>query len=193
MLVLLRHERRGPTFEVHCRQLEHVSPEQTQLFYKHGSGWQWIQSTPYALSRHEVDGLDNYVSRYTLFYLSEIVNDGSWLGQDFAEAKRNVEVSVASEPFVFEFNRSLQDPLMWLALRLWAANRLLMKGWEISGEQTLGMCNVTDVSSYLFDTILAPRVLQNQLDRNIELYIAKTELELLKALQNAMLQIQPHT
>lgn len=86
IFVLLHHERRGPTFEVYCRQSEPVSPEQTQLFYKHGSGWQWIQSTPYALSRHEVDKLDNYVSRYTIFYLSEIVNDGSWLGQVFAEA-----------------------------------------------------------------------------------------------------------
>lgn len=81
---------------------------------------------------------------------------------------------------------------MWLALRFWAANRLLMKGWEISGQQTLGMCNVTDVSSYLIDTIPAPRVLQNRLDLNLELYIAKTELQLLKALQNAMLQTRPH-
>ena len=82
---------------------------------------------------------------------------------------------------------------MWLALKFWAANRLLMKGWEISGHKTLGMCRVTDVGSYLFDTIPAPRVLQNQLDRNLELYIARIELAFLKALQNAMLRAREHT
>lgn len=81
---------------------------------------------------------------------------------------------------------------MWLALKLWAANRLLMKGWEIGGHETLGMSRVADVGSYLFDTIPAPRVLQNQLDRNLELYIARTELTFLKALQDAMLRAREH-
>ena len=81
---------------------------------------------------------------------------------------------------------------MVLALKLWAANRLLMKGWSMSGHETLGMCRVTDLGSYLFYTIPAPRVLQNQLDRNLELYMARTELTFLKALQNAMLRVRKH-
>lgn len=80
---------------------------------------------------------------------------------------------------------------MWLALRLWAANRLLMKEWEIGGPETLGMCKVTDSSSCLFDTIPAPRVILNQLDRNLELYIATTGPEFLRALQNATLRKGP--
>jgi hypothetical protein len=62
-----------------------------------------------------------------------------------------------------------------------------MKGWEIGGSDTLEMCRVTDERSYLFNTILAPRVLQNQLDRNLELYITGNEIKFLKALQNTIL------
>ena len=96
MNVLLRHEGEGPTLEVRCRQFEAMSPEQTRLFYKHGSGWNWIESTPYALSRHEVEDLDTYVSKYTVFYLTQVANDGSWLGQVFAEAQSNAQVSTTS-------------------------------------------------------------------------------------------------
>ena len=81
-----------------------------------------------------------------------------------------------------------QDPLMWLVLKLCAANRLLMKGWENGGLDTLGMGRVTDENPCLFNTVPAPRVVQNQLDRNLELYLAGAEIKFLKALQNAMLQ-----
>lgn len=94
--VLLCHEVEGPTLEVRCRQFAAMSSEQTRLFYKHGSGWNWIESTPYALSRHEVENLDEYVSEYTIFYLTQVVNDGSWLGQVFAEAQRHLQVSATS-------------------------------------------------------------------------------------------------
>lgn len=50
---------------------------------------------------------------------------------------------------------------MWLALKLWAANRLFMKGWQLLGHNTLGMCRVIDETSCLSNTIPAPRVLQN--------------------------------
>ena len=190
--MLLCHEREGPIFKICCRQFEAASPEQTRLYYKHGSGWEWIQSTPFALVRHEVDGLDDYVSGYTKLYLTKLVKQGSLLSQIFAEAERNMTVSAAPVGIHYQAKISLfQDPLMWLALRLWAANHLLMKGWEIVGRETLGMSKVTDKSSCLFGTIPAPRVLQNQLDRNLELYIARTELEFLRVLQNAMLKTRP--
>ena len=62
----------------------------------------------------------------------------------------------------------------------------------MSGQNILGMSRVADVSSYLFDTIPAPRVLQNHLDRNLELHIARIELAFHKALQNAMLRAREH-
>ena len=63
-----------------------------------------------------------------------------------------------------------------------------MKGWEISGEDKLEMTTVDDIRSPLHGTVPAPRVLQNQLDRNLELYIMKKEADLLKAVQSGMLR-----
>jgi len=73
-----------------------------------------------------------------------------------------------------------------LALRLWAANRLLMKGWQICGHEYLGMDIVDNIESPLHGTIPVSRVLQNQLDHLLELEIVQTERLLLKNLQKAM-------
>jgi hypothetical protein len=90
--VILRHEQTGPAIEVICRQFQADSPEQTCLFYKDGSGWNWIQTTPYALLTHRIE-LDAYLSAYTMFYLEEAVNNGSWLSRVFEVAKRHIKVS----------------------------------------------------------------------------------------------------
>jgi hypothetical protein len=90
--VLLRHEREGPSFEVSCRQFEPTFLEQTRLYYKQGSGWTWILSTPFALLAHEVD-LDSYVTKYTTFYLNKTINNKSWLTPVFLAAWRNTNVS----------------------------------------------------------------------------------------------------
>jgi hypothetical protein len=92
MYVLLRHEREGPSLEVYCRRFEAASPEQTRLYHKQRSGWTWIPSTPFALLIHEVD-LDSYVTGYTMFYLAEVSNNGSWLTPVFVAAWRNMNVS----------------------------------------------------------------------------------------------------
>ena len=55
------------------------------------------------------------------------------------------------------------------ALGLWTANRLLMKGWKIGGSP-------------------APRVLQNQLDHRLELFVSELEARLLRKLEAAMTQ-----
>ena len=111
MDVLLRHEVEGPTLEVRCRQFAAMSPEQTRLFYKHGSGWNWIESTPYALSTHEVEDIDQYVLKYTSFYLTQVVNDGSWLGQVFAEAQRHLQVSATSRKSFTKLRCSSSGPV----------------------------------------------------------------------------------
>ena len=77
---------------------------------------------------------------------------------------------------------------MQLAMELWTATRLLMKGWEIVGEEGLRMSIVEDMRSPLHRTILAPRVLQNQLDSNLETYIIVKERDLLRAVQSAILK-----
>ena len=77
---------------------------------------------------------------------------------------------------------------MQMAMELWTATRLLMKGWEISGDDRLGMTLVKDMRSPLHGTVPAPRVLQNQLDSNLESYIMRRERDLLRAVQNAMLK-----
>ena len=69
-----------------------------------------------------------------------------------------------------------------MALNLYVATRLLMKGWEIAGEEALGMRPVEDAHSPLYGTVPAPRVLQNQLDRNLESYIIGKERLFLKTL-----------
>ena len=55
------------------------------------------------------------------------------------------------------------------------------------------MSRVADKNCSLFNTVPAPRVLQNQLDRSLESYMASMELRLLKELQKAMLQAKANT
>lgn len=80
---------------------------------------------------------------------------------------------------------------MQMALQLWAANHALMTGWQISGPDWLGMPLITDQMSPLYGTVPAPRVLQNQLDRKLEAYIARIEKSLLTELSRTMLRIRP--
>lgn len=61
-----------------------------------------------------------------------------------------------------------------------------MKGWRLVASDISGMDMVMDAESPLFGTVPAPRVLQNQLDRNLESEIAKLETFLLEELQKAM-------
>ncbi len=71
-------------------------------------------------------------------------------------------------------------------MRLWATNRLLMKGWEICGHERLGMGIVDRWESPLYGSIPVPRVLQNQLDHLLEAEVVKTEQHLLKTLQKVI-------
>ena len=71
-------------------------------------------------------------------------------------------------------------------MELWTASCLLLKGWTITGEETLGMQTVEDTDCPLYGTVPAPRVLQNQLDRSLEVYIIAKEKELLKTIQREL-------
>lgn len=61
-----------------------------------------------------------------------------------------------------------------------------MKGCEISEHESLGMFIVTDNRSSLYKQLPAPRPVQNQVDGDLERYIADREVSNLRQLQNAM-------
>ncbi len=64
---------------------------------------------------------------------------------------------------------------------LWTANQLLMKGWEIHGPDYLGMKHSPSHGS-----TPAPRVLQNQLDHQLESAIVNSEQRLLGLVQTTL-------
>lgn len=82
---------------------------------------------------------------------------------------------------------SIQAPIIHYALRLWTANQLLMKGWEIYGPDRLGM-----KYSPFHGSIPATRVLQNQLDHQLESAIVKTEQRLLMLVQTNLRKSDRH-
>lgn len=55
--------------------------------------------------------MDIYVSGYTIFYLTEVSNNGSWLSQVFTEAKRNMNVSITSNIFITKLKISFSGPV----------------------------------------------------------------------------------
>lgn len=66
-----------------------------------------------------------------------------------------------------------------------------MEGWALTGKETLEMREVNDIECPLHGSIPAPRVLQNQLDRNLESCIVTTERILLKSIQRELRKWRP--
>ena len=79
--------------------LKSHSADQTRLYYKIGFGWHWMQSSPFALLVHDIEALDEYVSEYAKFYLTQVSNDNSWLSQILAVARSKAGVSCDLECF----------------------------------------------------------------------------------------------
>jgi hypothetical protein len=67
-----------------------------------------------------------------------------------------------------------------------------MKGWQICGEETLEMREVTQARSPLYGTVPVPRVLQNQLDHELEQYIVLCERLFLRDLQGLIKRRDRH-
>jgi len=125
-----------------------------------------------------------YVDDCASFLLKGASEKADYLGQIFKLAELYQNVSVPSAVgFGTPFLLSAQEKVVHLALRLWAVNRLLMKGWEIYGHERLGMKIVDRIESPLHGSVPAPRVLQNQLDHLLEYEIVETERCLLKRMQ----------
>ena len=181
---LLTHEQGGPTLQVDCREFFVTSLDQTLLFWKEATGWGWMNTTAYSLETPRVD-LASYIDEFSSFYLQKASEKPDYLGQIFRLAQLYPDVSFLRRIQDTIVNVS-QEPIIRLALRLWATSRLLMKGWEICGHERLGMDIVGRLESPLYGSIPVPRVLQNQFDHLIEAEIVKTERYLLKNLQRVI-------
>lgn len=158
------HFAAGPSLKVKCRKFSPDNDDQTTVWAKSKTGWRAEETHALGLDpgwRPQAKALREYVSKCVQHCL--------------AEADRNgLLTAIALHP-------SEHSALLHGALRLWAANRLLVKGWQAA----VGF-PVATPDSPLVNTVPAPRVLQHQLDRILELYICQLERQLLPMLQTAM-------
>ncbi|KAJ4307327.1 hypothetical protein N0V88_000710 [Collariella sp. IMI 366227] len=158
------HFKTGPSLKANCRKFVSNNDDQITVWAKSKTGW-WAEKTP-ALGldpdwRPNGEALRQYVTNCVQHCL--------------AEAGRNGLLTTIA------LNAPQHSPVLHCALRLWTANRLLVKGWQAS----VGL-PVTSPDSPLVNTVPAPRVLQHQLDRLLELYICQLERRLLSRLQTTM-------
>ncbi|KAH7390030.1 hypothetical protein BKA64DRAFT_756964, partial [Cadophora sp. MPI-SDFR-AT-0126] len=165
---LLGHDKEGPKLTVRCHEFLTQSEEQVRLWWRSAGGWNWLPTIAYTMESLDIDNeLDVYIRQSASYYLQNVLDGSDALSHIFKMASCYMDQT------------NIQ-----LSLKMWAANRLLMKGWEISGgDEFLGMTIVNEPSSLLHNTIPAPRVLQNQLDHLLERQIFETEHKLLKELQ----------
>ncbi|KAL5121058.1 hypothetical protein ACEQ8H_000908 [Pleosporales sp. CAS-2024a] len=159
----IRHFAGGPTLSVRCKEYTPQVGDEGVLFYKTTSGWSSMMTTSYSAAS-KVD-LASYVNSHVDYFLKK-ASTGGWLTEILLYASANRRLRVID-----------------LTLRLWTAHQLLMQGWELSTNGSLGMTIVTDQTSSLYGTTPAPRVLQNQLDRALEDYCAFLEYKCLQELQ----------
>lgn len=147
-LFSVQHFAAGPILRVKCRTFHPNNDDQTMVWVKSKSGW-WAEQT-------QALGLDPGWRPQDVAlrkYLSKCVQ------HCLAEAGNGLLTAIAR-------HRSEHSLLLNGALRLWAANRLLVKGWQAS----VGL-PVRSPCSPLVNATPAPRVLQHQLDRMFEQYI----------------------
>lgn len=163
--LMVYHFAGGPSLKVYCRGFDPDNDDQTKVWAKSKTGWRAEETRALGLDpgwRPQDRALRLYISKCVQYCL--------------AEADRNGLLTAIS------LHPSGHSPLLYAALRLWATNRLLTKYWQAS----VGF-PVASPDSPLVNTVLAPRVLQHQLDRILELYICQLERQLLPMLQTAMM------
>ncbi|KAL2016052.1 hypothetical protein VTK56DRAFT_4318 [Thermocarpiscus australiensis] len=158
------HFANGPSLNVRCRKFDPDDDDQTTVWAKSKMGWKSERTAAIGLDqpwKPADQALGEYVGRSVQCCIEEADSNGL--------LKAIIRHS------------SQGSHLLNCALRLWAANWLLIKGWQAD----VGS-RVKTLESPFYNTIPAPRVLQHQLDRILELYICKLELQLLQTLQTAI-------
>ena len=95
---MLTHERGGPTLQGHFREFDATSLDQTQLFWKESTGWNWTYPTTYSLAVPNID-LRQYIDDCASFLLKGASEKADYLGQIFqlAPLYRNVSFPLAAE------------------------------------------------------------------------------------------------
>ncbi|KAI0187938.1 hypothetical protein F4808DRAFT_70728 [Astrocystis sublimbata] len=155
----LCHFLQGPNLGVTAQKFLAIDDGQILVWGKTNRGWQSIPTSPIGLATLPSD---KAIGRY-------------------------IEDCI---PLCYQMNRSKLLDAVWqlkeielvsLALRLWTANFLLMRGWECP----LGEA-IDDPRSPYHQKRPAPRVIQNQLDAIIERYMAICEASLLQRLERGL-------
>lgn len=148
----------GPNMCVTTRSFIPLSDDQVLVWGKTAGGWQAVLTSPVGLP---------------------IVPSSTAIASYIGECV----------PLCYQTYRNELLDILWqlrgsglvaMALRLWTANYLLMRGWE-----TLDGCTVSDTCSPYYGKRPAPRVMQNQLDAIIEGYMATCETALLAKLEDS--------
>ncbi|POS81098.1 hypothetical protein DHEL01_v200514 [Diaporthe helianthi] len=166
----LYHYERGPILPVKRRQFVPNQLDQIHLWGKTPTGWRCEVTAALGLSATPSDeAISRYITEYIPYCAVEASKDNPQL---------QAIIQTASQ----------STTLLPLALQLWTATRLLMKGWQAPENPFLGITRVDNPGSPYHQTLPAPRVLQNQIDSRIEALVARVELQLLKELQRAMKQ-----
>lgn len=166
----LYHYEGGPILPVKSRQFITNQLDQIHLWGKTPTGWRCEVTAALGLSSTPTDeAISRYITQCIPYCAVEASKDNPQL---------QAIIQTASQ----------STTLLPLALQLWTATRLLMKGWQAPENPLLGIERVDNPDSPYHHMSPAPRVLQNQVDGRIEAHVARVELQLLKELQKAMKQ-----
>ncbi|EMC98434.1 hypothetical protein BAUCODRAFT_426020 [Baudoinia panamericana UAMH 10762] len=165
----VQHFRAGPTLDIECCHFKSTSKEQLQVHWKDRNGWRVMETTAYALKDIKAVDVQPYVREHITLFCKTMDDIPSQLHYIFKLAMKY-------------HKNALVDG----ALRIWSASRLLIQGWEMSGPEMLGMTVMKNPRSPLLGSVTAPRILQNQLDSLLELYITQCERALLEGLEQSM-------
>ncbi|KAI9896001.1 hypothetical protein N3K66_009070 [Trichothecium roseum] len=151
------HYATGPKLQVGAKAFESNEAEHTLLWGKSSNGWKYLRTPPCSLTGYK--DLDIYIRRCIAYCVEELGN--------------------ALLLSLYELTQSSNYELLPRALELWTANRLLMKGWQCTNT-----IFVSDTDNPYYGLRPAPRILQNQMDRHLERFIASRENMLATRIQD---------
>ena len=137
---------------------EPTNAEQTQLWAKTSDGWRYTTTEARCLVGSI--SIDQYISQCVPYCMASDGKD--WIAELLNSTESN-------------------NVILCMALQLWAATVLLMKGWEVKDGNW-----ITDTSDPYVNTSPAPKLLQMQLDTAIEDFIVRTEATFLDRLQQVL-------
>ncbi|KAI8648873.1 5'-deoxynucleotidase [Fusarium sp. Ph1] len=165
--VSLSHYPDGPSITVTCQEFRPTFENQTLAVRKDTRGWHKKRTTAYSLVN--TPALYDYVCGCLPFALGQARAENhpaSWLVQLAATFS--------------------SDPVVYKCLAMYTALRLLRVGWRFAGEETLGMTRVQSKDSAWHGIIPVPRMIQNQLNHQLERILVEWDKEVLLALHKLL-------